>query len=656
MQRAGRRRRARNRAGRALTRAFVLLAVLLPASFVSGDSPGEAAAIDSGTTTAVAYPLGVTKSGSGAGTVTSSPAGIECGVSCSALYEQGTPVTLTATPSPGSTFTGWSGDCSGATCTVTMDGAKSVTATFAQNVYLLSVRKEGSGSGTVTSSPAGIECGDDCSEPYAHGTDVTLTATPSSTSVFTGWSGACTGTGTCTLTMDGPKNVTAHFTLKAYPLNVGRAGSGSGTVTAPGINCGGDCSETYAHGRRVTLTATPAEGSTFTGWSGDCSGATCTVTMDGNKNVTASFVLNTYPLSAAKSGSGAGTVTGSPPGINCGNDCSETYTHGTTVTLTATPAPNSSFAGWSGACSGFGTCTVSMTEARSVTAQFVVGRLLGVLKPGNGNGTVTSAPAGIDCGSDCGEGYSDGTVVTLTASPDASSTFAGWEGGNCSGVQTTCNVTMNAVQFVNATFALRTYDLSVKKAGSGSGIVTSSPTGIDCGSDCTETFGHGATVTLTATPTVSSRFTGWSGACSGPVPACTLTVTEAKAITASFADAVLFGTPGDDVLIGSAGNDVVYGRGGHDLIVTGGGSDRVIGGAGNDRIYGGAGTDRLVGETGNDVLVGGPGRDGLLGGAGSDTLNARDRLRDGILNGGRGRDAARVDRRLDRWLAVERIF
>lgn len=102
--------------------------------------------------------------------------------------------------------------------------------------YTLSINKGGTGTGTVTSSPAGINCGSDCSEAYNAGTAVTLTASPATDSTFTGWSGSgCTGTGTCTVTMDAAKAVTATFTLKAYTITA-TAGTGgsispSGTVT-----------------------------------------------------------------------------------------------------------------------------------------------------------------------------------------------------------------------------------------------------------------------------------------------------------------------------------------------------------------------------------------------------------------------------------------
>ena len=150
------------------------------------------------------------------------------------------------------------------------------------------------------------------------------------------------------------------------------------TSVPAGISCGADCAETYAHGTAVTLTAVAGTGSTFAGWAGGgCTGAgTCVVPMTAAADVTATFTLNTYALTVSKLGTGTGTVTSSPAGITCGGDCSEVYNHGTTVVLTATPttgtaATASVFAGWSGGgCTGTGTCSVSMTGARSVTATF----------------------------------------------------------------------------------------------------------------------------------------------------------------------------------------------------------------------------------------------------------------------------------------------
>ena len=148
--------------------------------------------------------LTVTLEGDAEGTVTSSPPGINCGSDCTESYDSGTGVTLTAEPEDDAEFAGWSGACTGTdeTCTLTMNGPKSVTATFTNNP-VLTVVKTGSGQGTVTSNPAGINCGGDCNQPYAPGTSVTLTAEPEQGSTFEGWSGACGGTVTCTVPMDG---------------------------------------------------------------------------------------------------------------------------------------------------------------------------------------------------------------------------------------------------------------------------------------------------------------------------------------------------------------------------------------------------------------------------------------------------------------------
>ena len=79
-----------------------------------------------------------------------------------------------------------------------------------------------------------------------------------------------------------------------------------------------------------------------------------------------------YTLTVAKSGTGSGTVTSTPAGINCGATCSASFTSGTSVSLTATPAAGSTFTGWNGPCSGTGTCTVTMNSAISVTATFAL--------------------------------------------------------------------------------------------------------------------------------------------------------------------------------------------------------------------------------------------------------------------------------------------
>jgi uncharacterized protein (DUF2141 family) len=252
--------------------------------------------------------------------------------------------------------------------------------------YLLVILNPGLGQGTI--SGPGISCGNTCLAVYNAGTVVSLSATAGSGNTFSGWSGACSGTGACVVTMSAAKSVTATFTatftqnpqvVNNYALTVLKSGTGNGTAASSpaGISCGSDCSKEYTSGTSVTLSATADSGNTFAGWSGACSGTgACVVTMSTATSVTATFTQNPpagkYALTVLKSGTGNGTAASSPAGINCGSDCSSDYTSGTSVTLTAAPLDqNSSFSGWSGACAGAGTCTVTVSAATSVTATFI---------------------------------------------------------------------------------------------------------------------------------------------------------------------------------------------------------------------------------------------------------------------------------------------
>ncbi len=400
-------------------------------------------------------------------------------------------------------------------------------------------------------------------------------------------------------------------------------------------------------------------------------------------------------LTVSKVGNGSGTVTSSPAGIDCGADCTEDYDDGARVTLTANPAAGSTFTGFTGGeCTGAATtCTVTMDQAKIVTANFILKRALTVTKAGNGSGSVTSDPFGIDCGVDCDQDYDDGTKVTLTANPAAGSTFTGFTGGGCTGAAATCTVTMDQAKNVTATFVLTPRALIVSRAGEGSGTVASDPAGIDCGADCDQDYDDGTKVTLTANPAAGSTFTGFTGddACTGAAATCTVTMDQARSVTATFAKKpstpapapaaptgdrltlpagnssrvratgrtasgglVIVGTDGDDTIVGTGKGDRITGRGGRDTIRGGGGSDSISGGSGSDRISGGSGrdsitggsgSDRLSGDSGNDRVNGGSGNDRLAGGPGNDRLSGnsgKDRLAgnsgNDSISGGSGRD------------------
>ncbi|HEX4870774.1 MAG TPA: DUF4394 domain-containing protein, partial [Nevskiaceae bacterium] len=237
--------------------------------------------------------------------------------------------------------------------------------------FALSVTK--TGSGTVTSTPAGIDCGTVCTANYVSGTVVSLTATPAAGFVFDGWSGACTGSGACSVTVDQARSVGATF-IPLFTLSVEKTGQGSVTSSPAGINCGSDCTETYRSGTSVTLSAAPADGFFFAGWSGGgCSGTgACVVTLDASKTVSATFTaVSQTAVMVTLAGDGTGRVLSTPAGIDCGTRCSASFNAGTTITLTATAEGGSQFTGWSGACTGTEPCQLlANTPSYSVTATF----------------------------------------------------------------------------------------------------------------------------------------------------------------------------------------------------------------------------------------------------------------------------------------------
>jgi hypothetical protein len=318
-------------------------------------------------------------------------------------------------------------------------------------------------------------------------------------------------------------NITLNWSLTTTTnriLTVTGAGTGNGTVTATGISCtitagstSGDCSESYPDGTSVTLTATAASGSTFAGWT-NCdapSGNQCTMTMNADKTVTATFNIpgpaNDNFANAQVISGNSGTVTGSNVGAtkepgepnHAGNAGGASVWYrwtpstsgsatidtigsnfdtllavyiGSAVNSLTLIASNDDIGGgnlqsrvtfsatagttYSIAVDGYGGATGNITLNWSLTT--TTNRILTVAGAGTGNGTVTAT--GISCtitagstSGDCSESYPDGTSVTLTATAASGSTFAGWT--NCdapSGNQ--CTMTMNADKTVTATFNL----------------------------------------------------------------------------------------------------------------------------------------------------------------------------------------------------------
>ena len=174
--------------------------------------------------------------------------------------------------------------------------------------------------------------------------------------------------------------------------------------------------------------------------------------------------------------------------------------------------------------------------------------VLAVSLSGDGSGAVTSTPTGIDCNdganADCSQRYREGTDVTLMATPAAGSNFREWRGA-CRGESQSVSVTIDGATGCTAIFELSeqpTAALTVTVSGTGSGIVVSDPSGIDCPSDCAASYTVGTVVTLTSMANSGSRFAGWSGACSGTAQASSVSMVAARTCGASFEPATDAGT------------------------------------------------------------------------------------------------------------------
>ncbi|PQJ96095.1 hypothetical protein CXB77_09755 [Chromatium okenii] len=192
-----------------------------------------------------------------------------------------------------------------------------------------------------------------------------------------------------------------------------------------------------------------------------------TVNLDlvANTTITHDFYLNPlemYQLFVNKKGDGL--VTSKDGIINCGSVCSGDFESGSSVILTAKPIGDFVFGGWSDPCSNqTDDCIVNMNQAQTVTAIFnpISSYMLSINKIGKG--TVTSSPAGINCGTACNKKFASGLVITLTAKPNSGATFIGWKG--CTALASEplqCSITLTNKKTVTATFgAAETADIKV---------------------------------------------------------------------------------------------------------------------------------------------------------------------------------------------------
>lgn len=420
--------------------------------------------------------LSIDTTGSGSGVV-NFPANptLNCESTCSHLFDLGAVVQLTAVPAYDSEFAGWSGECSGnASCTVTLDKAKLVTAAFEKKQITVAAHSAGDGRGDIVSNPAGLSCGATCEASFDMNSVVTLTTQPDANSEFSAWSGPCYGQGpVCSLTLDAAKNVAAHFVRKKFAVRYTKSGAGTGNVLldggSPCANNESQCRQ-FSYGTTVTLTAQPdqASYSTFSEWRGACSGSTCTITVDADKTAEAVFEKQRPPqrtLSISFIGPGSvrtpsgeilcecdeiGIVT-----FSCQKICDLSYPENSTATFRVHPAENFHFDNWTG-CDNYSNdsdiCTVNVDRNRTVIGYVKANRSrITVTKNRRGNNKVIGRistygwfDGNADCTHECTSRRSEpvtGSEIQFTAIADQNSFFAGWTGA-CSGKGATCSVTL----------------------------------------------------------------------------------------------------------------------------------------------------------------------------------------------------------------------
>ncbi len=339
--------------------------------------------------------LTVSVNGTGAGLVRSGN-GIACARTangattgeCNLEFTSADPITLEAVAEPGSEFTGFGGDCasaSGNVCTLTTTSSRTVTATFARKRVRLTIIVDGGrlSSGAVSlngSEACTIAFGDattTCARGFDAGTQVIrVAATPGSQSLFTGFGGDCSGTGTCAVTMSADRTVRVTFAATPRAVNVVRSAtaSGSGRVQSVDVSQRIDCAYTQGQpagsGCRTTvppltnmrLTATPAPASALLSWGDACAGTmtlTCALSPTAaSTDVSARFVSAIDVQMVL--GGGAGTVSFSIPNVpsqgvctstaSAGNSCRFSLPVGSTGVFRASPAAGVAFAGFQGPC------------------------------------------------------------------------------------------------------------------------------------------------------------------------------------------------------------------------------------------------------------------------------------------------------------------
>lgn len=364
---------------------------------------------------------------------------------------------------------------------------------------------------------------------------------------------------TLNLTSNSPLNPTHRYPLECYGtattskedgeeniiLTVSLQGQGRVTSVPPGIDCSPEdevCYSNHVSNDKVVLTAKAYEGFTFDQWSGDCDAQGHVVLKTSQRCIAVFKPLNPHPLTVTIVGKGQ--VTSTPKGIECennGDQCSYEYADKTTVSLQAIRTENWEFKAWEGDCNPQG--EVNMESEKHCQATFVEipsaeQVTLSVEKTGEGQGTVTNqSHQEINCGTVCRHAYRLQSVQTLTAVPQTGSVFVEWS-EDCQGTKNSVEVTLTQSKTCVARFEKNQtppyahHILTLNVTGMGNGTVTKE---VACTAQCHQpVYPEGTSITLTAQAEKNSKFTGWSGHCTGMENPLKLVMNNDKNCLANF--------------------------------------------------------------------------------------------------------------------------
>ncbi len=523
------------------------------------------------------YPLTVTMTGTGAGSVVASDGEVctsslnQTSVACTRLVDFGTTVRLSATPTVESNFDGFSGDCvRGGACAVTVTGARTVAATFSRKQVQLLVRMTGTGAGALTLNGAPVcaltlnQGSNSCIRLVDYGAVLPLIAVPSPESEFQAFGGDCPTSASCTPTVTAATTVSVSFKRRQFPLTVSLSGSGAGSVSVDGaVACAltqgqitVSCALTVDAGATLAIVAAANAGSSFEGFSGDCAGtAPCTIVVRGPAALNARIMRQQVQLTVQLSGTGGGTVSGNGTALctlavgQNSASCTKLVDVGTPIALAATSNVGSAFVGFSNGCSPSTACTIVPTGPVLVGARFDVQAVpLSISLTGTGggavnvNGAVACALTPGQATASCTSTYPYGTVVNLSATPSGESTSDGLH-GDCPN-SSSCTLTLTSARSVSAEFVRSKVLLTLNLTGLGGGVLT-----VNSSAACTLAEGQGSascsrwvdigsTVNITVVAFSGSSLETLGSDCAGTapgVPTCTISMTSARTVSARIA-------------------------------------------------------------------------------------------------------------------------